>query len=276
MNDREGLARRYHWLGQNVSDFVCEPHSGISDLGSGGMAVRAVCGGHEGPGQPCCFTNKARTSRSREAKHGHAKGSVTMPPTLGVAGVPPASSLPLLNMVALEAGANREGSARLVRDDFKELLCRIESATLGGTLLLPRHHPVLPADVNLPRLERICRQAHERAPGDFETLLGLQGVGPATVRALSLLAELIYSAPASHRDPAVPPPENPPAQAPARRRYADYSYAHGGKDGFPFPVDRATYDRSIAVLTDALRKARLGETDKTAALRRLAEVVGKI
>jgi len=221
-----------------------------------------------------------------------------MPPTLGVAGVPPASSLPLLNMVAYEAGANREGSARLVRDDFKELLCRIESATLGGTLLLPRHHPVLPADVNLPRLERICRQAHERAPGDFETLLGLQGVGPATVRALSLLAELIYSAPASHRDPALPPPTDfaplreiwhSPSGDPnmvtqemkqrdhaTRRRYADYSYAHGGKDGFPFPVDRATYDRSIAVLTDALRKARLGEPDKTAALRRLAEVVGKI
>jgi hypothetical protein len=55
-----------------------------------------------------------------------------------------------------------------------------------------------------------------------------------------------------------------------KRSWADYSYAHGGKDGTPHPVDRATYDRSIAVLTDAVRKARVGDTEKTHALKRLA------
>jgi hypothetical protein len=55
------------------------------------------------------------------------------------------------------------------------------------------------------------------------------------------------------------------------RRWADYAYAHGGKDGTPFPVDRDTYDRSIAVLTDALRRARVGENEKFNALRRLAQ-----
>src|SRR5205814_2976846 len=90
------------------------------------------------------------------------------------------------------------------------------------------------------------------------------GVGPATVRSLALLAELIYDAPASHRDPAatLPPVLN-------ERKWADYSYAHGGKDGHPFPVDRETYDKSIAVLTDAVRKARIGNTEKTQALKRL-------
>ena len=57
-----------------------------------------------------------------------------------------------------------------------------------------------------------------------------------------------------------------------RRRWADYSYAHGGKDGTPFPVDRDTYDRNIGVLTDAVRKARLGQNDKLDALRRLSKL----
>ncbi len=58
-------------------------------------------------------------------------------------------------------------------------------------------------------------------------------------------------------------------------RYADYSYAHGGKDGFPFPVDRKTYDKSIEVLTAAVRRARLGDRDKTDALRRVARLCGQ-
>ena len=98
-------------------------------------------------------------------------------------------------------------------------------------------------------------------------VLGAKGVGPATVRALSLLAELIYDAPASHRDPADSRRLPPSIQD---RSWADYSYAHGGKDGTPHPVDRPTYDNSIAVLTDAVRKSRVGNTDKTDALKRLA------
>jgi hypothetical protein len=62
------------------------------------------------------------------------------------------------------------------------------------------------------------------------------------------------------------------SEKPDARHWVDYSYAHGGKDGTPFPVDRATYDRSIAVLNDAVRKARLGENDKFSALRRLAKM----
>jgi hypothetical protein len=92
---------------------------------------------------------------------------------------------------------------------------------------------------------------------------------------LSLLAELIYDAPASHRDPAdkiaALETKLPPVLANrSERAWADYSHAHGGKDGTPRPVDRATYDTSIAVLTDAVRKSRVGNTEKTEALKRLA------
>ncbi len=113
-------------------------------------------------------------------------------------------------------------------------------------------------------------------PQDFETVIGLDGVGPATVRSLSLLAEIIFQAPPSHRDvtkrrerPSTGSPENP-ADDPDARCWADYSYAHGGKDSTPFPVDRHTYDRNIGILTNAVRRARLGENEKFTALRRLA------
>jgi hypothetical protein len=144
----------------------------------------------------------------------------------------------------------------------------LRQLTEGPTLFAPVHHEVLPEDVNVDRLEKIVRQTHEERPADFTTLLGATGVGPATVRALSLLAELIYDAPASHKDPAETKGKLPPVLA--GKNWADYSYAHGGKDGTPHPVDRATYDTRIDVLTEAVRKSRVGETEKTDALKRLS------
>jgi hypothetical protein len=214
MNDAAGDARRYHWLGQSVSDFVCEPHRAVEDLASR----------------------------------------------------PKAADLPLLNMVAAEADANRRASASLVRDDLKLVLDEVSRATQGPTLFAPRRHPVLKLDVNMSRLEKILRGAHEQHPADFAALLGTANVGPATVRSLSLIAELIHGAPASHRDPADRRRDG--------RKWADYSYAHGGKDGTPFPVDRETYDRNINILLDSVRKARLGQTEKSEAIKRLGRVAG--
>jgi len=175
------------------------------------------------------------------------------------AGSPPAGTqLDLLNMTAAESDANRRGSVQLVREDLPILLEHIERSTAGPTLFAPQHHPVLAADVNLERLRRIVTAAHERQPTNYAALLGVAGVGPATVRSLALIAELIFDARPARRD------------LPTGRRWADYSYAHGGKDGTPFPVDRDTYDRNIAVLETAVRKARVGETEKLEAMRRLA------
>jgi uncharacterized protein len=221
MNDANRYARRYHWLGESVDDFVCEPHNAIQDLAE---------------------------SRRRPAA--------------------PADGQLLLNMVAAEADANRRASVDLVGWNPDRLMAELQRLTEGPTLFAAAHHPVLRTDVNLDRLQKIVRTVHERHPADFAALLGNQGVGPATVRSLSLLAELIYDAPASHRDPAAPP------AGADDRRWADYSYAHGGKDRHPFPVDRQTYDRNIQVLTDAVRKARVGETDKVDALKRLARHAG--
>lgn len=208
MHESNGYARRYHWLGSGVRDFVCEPHAAIAS--------------------------------------------------------PPAEQLDLLNMVAGEASGSRARSAELARLEppaFERILAEV---TDGPTLFLPRHHEVRPLDIDARRLDRIMRTVQEHEPADFETLLGLPGVGPKTVRSLALIAELVYGAPACRRD--------------LTRRWTPrdpttFSYAHGGKDGHPFPVDRATYDRSIALLETAVRRARIDPTGRDQALFRLSRWV---
>ena len=154
-----------------------------------------------------------------------------------------------LNMVARESGQARDASADASRLHPDKLLAEVNR--LQG-LSLPRRHEVLLRDINPRHLHKVMLSTYERQPEDFERLLGLRGVGPKTIRSLALIAELIYEAPASQRDPAV------------------YSFAHGGKDGHPFPVDRETYDRSIDFLRQSLDRSRLDRSEKREALRKLA------
>ena len=119
------------------------------------------------------------------------------------------------------------------------------------TLDMPARHYLNLDDIHPDRLSNIFVQTYDRQPENFETLLGLQGVGAKTLRALSLISELVYESPVSLRDP------------------ARYSFAHGGKDGHPYPVDRKTYDKSIEILHQALEQAKIKDTEKIAALRRL-------
>ncbi len=154
-----------------------------------------------------------------------------------------------LNMVAREADACRDTSARLAHDPPEKTLHEIKR--LQTLDLPPRHHLQL-SDIHPDRLEKAFRHAYEANPTDFEELLGAEGVGPKTIRAFALISDLVYGARASFRDP------------------ARFSFAHGGKDGVPYPVDRATYDRSIEVLRTAVRRARIGQTEKLQAMRRLA------
>jgi hypothetical protein len=143
----------------------------------------------------------------------------------------------VLNLVAAESAAARGAIAEL-----------------SGTLLeLPRRHElVASADVDPRFLEKVLVQTYENPPEDFETLLGVPGLGPKTLRALALVAELVYGTPASTRDP------------------ARFAFAHGGKDGTPHPVDRETYDRTIDTMQAAL--AGVERSERVAALRRLARL----
>ena len=160
---------------------------------------------------------------------------------------------PTLNLVAGEGGENRAATADLARTPPEDVLHHLQQAQ--GDLHLPaRHHTDL-ADVNPRRLRTVLLSTYEAQAADFEALLALPGVGAKSLRALALLAELVHGAPPSWRDP------------------ARYSFAHGGKDGHPYPVDRATYDRSIGILEQAIRHAEIGQPERLAAFRRLQQIV---
>jgi hypothetical protein len=158
------------------------------------------------------------------------------------------ANAPTLNLVAAESEAVRASSAELSREKPGVVLSAMRDLPL---LTMPRRHAVMIADVNAAHLEKILLKTYERAPADFETLLGLEGVGARTLRALALVSEIIYGTPASTRDP------------------ARFSFAHGGKDGTPFPVDRGTYDKTVEILRDAVNRAGIGRSERAKALKRL-------
>ena len=189
MNEKTGYARRYHWLSDELCDFVCEPHSSI---------------------------------------------------------VSPKVENEVLNMVARESVKAREAVALISSERPEKTLKELERIEI---LQLPKEHPVV---IKRESLRKVLLKTYERKPRNFEELLGIEGVGPATIRALALLGELIFGAKPSYRDP------------------VKFSFAHGGKDGHPYPVNRETYEKTIQVLEEAVRLAKMGKKDKWEVLRKLA------
>ncbi|MDH7499262.1 MAG: DUF763 domain-containing protein [candidate division NC10 bacterium] len=197
MNEESRYARRYHWLGKGIRDFVCEPQSAI-----------------------CC-------DRQERA---------------------------VFNMVASESEGSRRASAALSREKPEKLVAELRQIQ---SLELPSHHPIQVQDIHPQRLHDIFLKTYEHQPQNFEELLGMPGVGAKTIRALALITELLYGTPPSFRDP------------------ARYSFAHGGKDGHPYPVDRQVYVCSIDFLKKAIQSAKIGHYDKVRALKRLSRFYGK-
>ncbi|MDQ4094885.1 MAG: DUF763 domain-containing protein [Actinomycetota bacterium] len=157
----------------------------------------------------------------------------------------------VLNLVAGDGESNRTVATELAREAPEKVtseLARMQSLTM------PRHHQVRLADLDPRRVGRVLLKSYEAQPRDFTELLAVPGVGAKGLRALALVAEVTYGVPASVRDP------------------ASFAWAHGGKDGTPFPVDRRTYDSTIASLESAVADARAGRSEKKAALQRLARV----
>jgi len=156
-----------------------------------------------------------------------------------------------LNLVAAESAPCRQASCELAREPPERLLKELNKIL---TLDMTADHWINRArDVNPRFLEKTFLKAYESQPADFAGLLGLEGIGPKTIRALSLIAGVVYGAPPSFRDP------------------ARFAFAHGGKDGTPYPVDRENYDRSIDILSRALDKGRIDHSEKVKAFRRLAD-----
>jgi hypothetical protein len=167
------------------------------------------------------------------------------------AGIISAAATKPLNLVAHESDPARQASVTLALEKPWKNLAELKKLQ---RLELPAHHQVLLQDIHPDRIASTLTSAYEAQPENFEELLGTPNVGPKTIRALALLSEVIHGAKPSFRDP------------------ARFSFAHGGKDGHPYPVDRQTYDQSIHVLRDAIRRAKLGERERLDAIKRLNQL----
>ena len=153
-----------------------------------------------------------------------------------------------LNLVAEESTPARRTSAEVSIRPPNEVSQELRQLK---RLVLPRRHEIVLADIAPARLERIFIKTYEAQPETFRDLLCLPGVGAKTIRALSLISELVYGDVPSYEDP------------------ARFSFAHGGKDGIPYPVDRPLYDQTVDLLARAIRRAKLGQKAELDALRRL-------
>ncbi|HOD96846.1 MAG TPA: DUF763 domain-containing protein [Candidatus Paceibacterota bacterium] len=209
MNIQNQSARRYHWYSKKITDLVKEPHAGIASQ----------------------ILNQ-----------------------------------PTLNLTALKSEKTRSVSTQLVQNNYYDLMKDIKilakhfsdySQVLKvksdgqQTIFLNLEnrefvwHPVVKENFFKNKyLQKILYLVCEQRPASYEKLLSLKGVGPKTIRALSLVSEIIYGAKPSYRDP------------------ARYSFAHGGKDATPYPVDRITYDQSIKFFADVVSKSRLQSSEK--------------
>jgi uncharacterized protein len=151
----------------------------------------------------------------------------------------------IINLVATRAKPAQTAMLDIVRED--------PTATLSAArhLSLPRHHNVRAENIDLKRLGAVLAVAYERELHDFAELLLLEKLGPRTLQSLALIAEVVHGAPSRFSDP------------------ARFSFAHGGKDGHPFPVPLKTYDQSLDFLRSSLEAARIGDREKLDGFRRL-------
>jgi hypothetical protein len=151
----------------------------------------------------------------------------------------------ILNLVDGRAAKAQGALLTIARDPLESSLQQARRLTM------PAHHDVRAKDIDLKRLGAVLAVAHEQELRDFASLLLVEGLGPRTLQSLALIAEVVHGAPSRFADP------------------ARFSFAHGGKDGHPFPVPLKTYDESLAILRRSLHAARLGHTEKLDGFKRL-------
>jgi len=157
----------------------------------------------------------------------------------------------ILNLTASEADMTRQTILDIARQKPERMMQDIQQ------LVMPNHHHVQSKDIDLRRLGSILWLAHDQQPKNFEDLLLLEGLGPRTIQSLTLVSEVIHGTPSRFKDP------------------ARFPFAHGGKDGHPFPVPTKTYDQVIDTLQKAVQKAKIGQNDKAIALKKLHEIAAK-
>ncbi len=173
----------------------------------------------------------------------------------------------IVNLTDARARGSREAQVELVREGPAKVIPLLEKlrARQEGReqmtlphLRVPERHHVTAKDVVMRRVHAALAAAHERGPVDFVDVLATPGVGARTLLSLAMIAEVVHGAPSRFADP------------------ARFSLAHGGKDGHPYPVPLKVYDETIRVVKRAVSAAKLGESDRLSAIRRLDEAQRRI
>jgi hypothetical protein len=173
-----------------------------------------------------------------------------------------------LNLVAGEGEAHRHAMTKLLGENPEAILREVQPLLRESPMPLfdlsnpdfkmPRRHSIATADLEPAAVRKVLLKTYECQATDFESLLGESGIGAQALRSLSLIAETIWNAPASRRDPAA------------------YSFAHGGKDGHPYVVNRKLYDENIDRLQSAICAAKIGRTDKVQSLKSLVQFIARL
>jgi uncharacterized protein len=158
----------------------------------------------------------------------------------------------ILNLTDKRAQPLKKSMLEMMAEPPQKMLAEI------CKLVMPRHHDVQAKDVDLKRLGSILWLAQNNNIANFDELLLLEGLGPRALQSLALVSEVIYGSPSRFKDP------------------ARFSFAHGGKDGHPFPVPVNIYDETIKTLNDAIKKAKIGNTDKIQAIKSLSQIASRV
>lgn len=255
MNARSKTARRYHWCSESLKSFVEEPHTGVTGENRGlllNLTDRAAAQTRRSilslsAEQPDRIMKEVSLAVKSAAASAAAQLSLFPEPAAtgvvpdavtGVATVSGSAAVPDVIPDAVTGRGASYDTAYYIEENSRNLT-------------MPARHELKAEDVDLRRLGAVLAASYEAQSRDFESLLLTPGLGPRTLQSLALVSEVIYGTPSRFRDP------------------ARFSFAHGGKDGHPFPVPTRIYDESIRILGDAVERSRLGYQDKSDCLRRL-------
>ncbi|MBI2421175.1 MAG: DUF763 domain-containing protein [Candidatus Levybacteria bacterium] len=236
MNTENATARRYHWYSDNPADitFTEEPHKGIASQ---------------------LFREQTRNLVAKKSKKNK---------DISIELVDSGYKTLMKDIELLRKHSGAVSRMIAFKQNSSHSAIALQGQALGGYVGQQEfvfaefdgvefaHHQVEMEDFTKSKyLEKILQKVTYETPADFESLLSIKGVGGKTIRALSLVSEIIYGAEPSYQDP------------------ARYSFAHGGKDATPYPIDRQTYDQTIEILQTTVRKAKINPIEKDKALRRI-------
>lgn len=231
MNVSEKKARRYHWSSEKLRSFVENPHTGVTGENQGLILNLTDINASSTRSKILSLTQENPDRIIREVKKMGGN-----------------ESLQLELFDDAEKNKNPPSNQNNLSNEWQKTQILIKN---DRNLVMPSHHEIRAEDVDLKRLGAVLATAYESENADFESLLLTPGLGPRTLQSLTLVSEVIYGTPSRFTDP------------------ARFSFAHGGKDGHPFPVTTKIYDESIRILGESIEESKMGYSEKSECLYRL-------